>query len=52
MEGMKNESIVASGIYYYVEENITESRLAFRQACSHTDHQQQDHHGMKHVSVG
>ncbi|KAK7061191.1 hypothetical protein R3P38DRAFT_2828031 [Favolaschia claudopus] len=30
VEGMLNESIVASGIYYYDEENITESRLAFR----------------------
>ncbi|KAJ7119523.1 hypothetical protein C8R44DRAFT_788312 [Mycena epipterygia] len=30
VEGMKNESIAASGIYYYDEENITESKLAFR----------------------
>lgn len=29
-EGMRNEEIVASGIYYYDEENIGESRLAFR----------------------
>ncbi|KAF8173761.1 hypothetical protein K438DRAFT_1771934 [Mycena galopus ATCC 62051] len=27
---MLNERIVASGIYYYKEENISESRLAFR----------------------
>ncbi|KDN35321.1 hypothetical protein RSAG8_11655, partial [Rhizoctonia solani AG-8 WAC10335] len=32
VEGMKNEAIAASGIYYYDEENITESRLAFRTA--------------------
>ncbi|KZV97526.1 hypothetical protein EXIGLDRAFT_730457 [Exidia glandulosa HHB12029] len=32
VEGMKNERIVASGIYYYDEENIGESRLAFRTA--------------------
>ncbi|KAH7084596.1 hypothetical protein BKA62DRAFT_801290 [Auriculariales sp. MPI-PUGE-AT-0066] len=31
VEGMKNEAIVASGIYYYDEQNISESRLAFRQ---------------------
>ncbi|KAJ7911603.1 hypothetical protein B0H13DRAFT_2009347 [Mycena leptocephala] len=30
VEGMVNESIVASGIYYYDEENITESKLSFR----------------------
>ncbi|KAJ7666878.1 hypothetical protein DFH06DRAFT_1184939 [Mycena polygramma] len=30
VEGMTNEAIVASGIYYYDEENITESKLAFR----------------------
>ncbi|KAJ7179689.1 hypothetical protein C8R46DRAFT_646991 [Mycena filopes] len=30
VEGMLNERIVASGIYYYDEENISESRLAFR----------------------
>ncbi|KAJ6530430.1 hypothetical protein DFH09DRAFT_1250363 [Mycena vulgaris] len=30
VEGMLNEHIVASGIYYYEEENISESHLAFR----------------------
>ncbi|KAJ6548599.1 hypothetical protein B0H19DRAFT_1221043 [Mycena capillaripes] len=30
VEGMANEHIVASGIYYYDEENITEARLSFR----------------------
>ncbi|KAG8724297.1 hypothetical protein FRC09_020358 [Ceratobasidium sp. 395] len=34
IEGMSNEAIAASGIYYYSEENITESRLAFRTAAS------------------
>ncbi|KAJ7083091.1 hypothetical protein B0H15DRAFT_923966 [Mycena belliarum] len=34
VEGMINERIVASGIYYYEEENITESRLAFRVTTS------------------
>ncbi|QRV79803.1 filamentous muscle protein titin-animal, related protein [Ceratobasidium sp. AG-Ba] len=30
VEGMSSEAIAASGIYYYDEENVTESRLAFR----------------------
>ncbi|KAI1788936.1 hypothetical protein LXA43DRAFT_1075570 [Ganoderma leucocontextum] len=32
VEGMANERIVATGIYYYQSENVAESRLAFRQA--------------------
>ncbi|KAJ7139968.1 hypothetical protein C8R43DRAFT_1018437 [Mycena crocata] len=39
VEGMANEQIVASGIYYYDEKNITESHLSFRvptgQPCYH-----------------
>ncbi|KAG9042774.1 hypothetical protein FS837_010393 [Tulasnella sp. UAMH 9824] len=34
VEGMANERIVASGIYYYDSENITESQVAFRQPVS------------------
>ncbi|KAI9060773.1 hypothetical protein FKP32DRAFT_1577374 [Trametes sanguinea] len=30
VEGMANEKIVATGLYYYASENITESRLSFR----------------------
>ncbi|KAJ6510571.1 hypothetical protein C8R45DRAFT_1059730 [Mycena sanguinolenta] len=30
VEGMLNERIVASGIYYYDAENVTESKLSFR----------------------
>ncbi|ORZ36615.1 hypothetical protein BCR44DRAFT_1432248 [Catenaria anguillulae PL171] len=30
VEGMLNESIVATGLYYYAMDNITESRLHFR----------------------
>ena len=29
---MINEAIVSTGIYYYDEENVTESHLAFRTA--------------------
>ncbi|KAF8173752.1 hypothetical protein K438DRAFT_1728218 [Mycena galopus ATCC 62051] len=43
VEAMLNERIVASGIYYYEEENISESRLAFRVTTgSPTYHQQHD----------
>ncbi|KAF7328872.1 hypothetical protein MVEN_02516900 [Mycena venus] len=42
VEGMVNESIVASGIYYYDEENITESRLSFRVAVGEPDYHGQD----------
>ncbi|KAF8601413.1 hypothetical protein BDV93DRAFT_524801 [Ceratobasidium sp. AG-I] len=34
IEGMSNESIAVSGIYYYDEDNITESHLAFRTAAA------------------
>ncbi|KAJ7982914.1 hypothetical protein DFH06DRAFT_1171871 [Mycena polygramma] len=42
VEGMLNERIVASGIYYYDEENISESRLAFRVATSDPVYHEQD----------
>ncbi|KAJ7499568.1 hypothetical protein FB451DRAFT_1205882 [Mycena latifolia] len=42
VEGMVNERIVASGIYYYEEENISESRLAFRVITSPPVYHQQD----------
>jgi len=32
VEGMRNEKIISTGIYYYDQENITNSHLAFRQA--------------------
>jgi len=34
VEGMRNESIVASGIYYYDVKNISDSQLGFRQEVS------------------
>lgn len=37
VEGMVNERIVATGIYYYASENISESRLEFRQAVKMPD---------------
>ncbi|CAE6440372.1 unnamed protein product [Rhizoctonia solani] len=48
VEGMKNEAIAASGIYYYDEENITESRLAFRTAVTPPeDYEQNDDRGCR-----
>ncbi|KAG9043993.1 hypothetical protein FS837_008913 [Tulasnella sp. UAMH 9824] len=49
VEGMANERIVASGIYYYDSENITESQLAFRQPVTFTDvdYEQSDGRGIK-----
>ncbi|KAJ6589078.1 hypothetical protein B0H19DRAFT_1102820 [Mycena capillaripes] len=42
VEGMVNESIVASGIYYYDEENITESKLSFRVPVGEPEYHEQD----------
>ncbi|KAJ6542721.1 hypothetical protein B0H19DRAFT_1171611 [Mycena capillaripes] len=42
VEGMVNESIVASGIYYYDEENITESKLSFRVPVGEPSYHGQD----------
>ncbi|KAG8711500.1 hypothetical protein FRC08_015809 [Ceratobasidium sp. 394] len=48
IEGMSNEAITASGIYYYSEDNITESRLAFRTAASIPgSYEQNDEHGCR-----
>ncbi|CAE6435793.1 unnamed protein product [Rhizoctonia solani] len=50
VEGMKNEAIAVSAIYYYDEENITESRLAFRTAVvAPEDYEQSDNRGCKLV---
>ncbi|KAJ6553919.1 hypothetical protein DFH09DRAFT_1166249 [Mycena vulgaris] len=42
VEGMLNEHIVASEIHYYEEENISESRLAFRVTTSPPVYHDQD----------
>lgn len=46
VEGMKNEDIVASGIYYYYSENITESHLHFREAIREPNYEQNDNRGV------
>ena len=50
VEGMANENIVATGLYYYACENITESRLDFRITVGTSDgvdmrYEQDDHRG-------
>ncbi|GJE86998.1 DUF4246 domain-containing protein [Phanerochaete sordida] len=48
VEGMVNEAIVSSGIYYYDEDNITESALAFRMGVgAPEDYEQDDEAGVR-----
>lgn len=49
VEGMLNERIVSTAIYYWDSENITESRLSFRTALDDPDYEQNDDAGMREV---
>ncbi|MET7644345.1 DUF4246 domain-containing protein [Streptomyces sp. NPDC005426] len=49
VEGMLNERIVSTGIYYWDSENITESRLSFRAALDDPDYEQNDDNGLREV---
>nr|WSW70640.1 DUF4246 domain-containing protein [Streptomyces sp. NBC_00995] len=49
VEGMLNERIVSTGIYYWDSENITESRLAFRAALGDPRYEQNDDNGLREV---
>eukprot|EP01137_Pigoraptor_chileana_P019097 Opistho-2@79654 len=49
VEGMENENIVASGIYYYKSENISESRLAFRTEVNEPNYEQGDARGVSAI---
>ncbi|MFF0075491.1 DUF4246 domain-containing protein [Streptomyces sp. NPDC005494] len=49
VEGMLNERIVSTGIYYWDSENITESRLSFRAALDDPDYEQNDDNGLRDV---
>ncbi|WP_217252702.1 DUF4246 domain-containing protein [Streptomyces sp. AC602_WCS936] len=49
VEGMLNERIVSTGIYYWDSENITESRLSFRTALDDPHYEQNDDNGMRDV---
>ncbi|GGW05807.1 DUF4246 domain-containing protein [Streptomyces narbonensis] len=49
VEGMLNERIVSTGIYYWDSENITESRLGFRAALDDPDYEQNDDNGLREI---
>ncbi|MFE4312072.1 DUF4246 domain-containing protein [Streptomyces sp. NPDC056891] len=49
VEGMLNERIVSTGIYYWDSKNITESRLSFRAALDDPEYEQNDDNGMRDV---
>ena len=49
VEGMANEGIVASAIYYYDCTNVTECTLSFREAVSEPDYEQNDNRGVEAV---
>ncbi|XP_037046844.1 uncharacterized protein LOC119081759 [Bradysia coprophila] len=48
-EATESEAIVATGIYYYSMENITESILKFRQATDDPPYEQDDREGVYQV---
>jgi Protein of unknown function (DUF4246)/Domain of unknown function DUF4246, N-terminal len=49
VEGMMNERIVSTGIYYWDSENITDSRLSFRVAVNEPEYEQNDREGVREV---
>ncbi|MQY10180.1 hypothetical protein SRB5_02870 [Streptomyces sp. RB5] len=49
VEGMLNERIVSTGIYYWDSDNITDSSLAFRAVLDDPDYQQNDDTGVREV---
>ncbi|WP_024760889.1 DUF4246 domain-containing protein [Streptomyces exfoliatus] len=49
VEGMLNERIVSTAIYYWDSENITESRLSFRAALDDPHYEQNDDNGLRDV---
>jgi hypothetical protein len=48
VEGMQSEGIVGTLIHYYSCDNITESRLNFRQAICEPEYEQSDDRGVAH----
>ncbi|MFE6222569.1 DUF4246 domain-containing protein [Streptomyces sp. NPDC057854] len=49
VEGMLNERIVSTALFYWDSENITESRLAFRAGIDDPEYEQNDEAGMREV---
>ncbi|KJZ73699.1 hypothetical protein HIM_06817 [Hirsutella minnesotensis 3608] len=51
IEGLLNEHICASALFYYDSENITESRLAFRARCDEEELQMLEYQQNDHRSI-
>ncbi|CAF3289403.1 unnamed protein product [Rotaria sp. Silwood2] len=49
VEGMENEHIVCTGIFYYFSSNITQSDLQFRTVISEPNYEQYDDYGVRKV---
>ncbi|PWA02272.1 hypothetical protein BB558_001611 [Smittium angustum] len=49
VEGIQNEEIVATGIYYYDQENITDSYFALRQSVCEPEYEEGDHKGVETI---
>ncbi|PVU97088.1 hypothetical protein BB559_002157 [Furculomyces boomerangus] len=49
VEGMQNEEIVATGIYYYDQENVTDSYLAFKQCIREEEYKSYDFDNLESV---
>ena len=49
VEGMMNERIVSTGIYYWDSENITETRLGFRESVDPPGHQREDRDAVREI---
>lgn len=49
VEGTINENIVATVLYYYDVENVSESRLAFRASMSDPEYEQSDERGVQQI---
>ncbi|KNE62389.1 hypothetical protein AMAG_07611 [Allomyces macrogynus ATCC 38327] len=49
IEGMLNESIIATAIYYWDVENITESKLQFRSGVQAPTYEQSDDRGIQYA---
>nr|WBO80084.1 DUF4246 domain-containing protein [Streptomyces sp. SBE_14.2] len=47
VEGMLNERIVSTALYYWDNENITDSRLSFRTALDDPEYEQSDDNGVR-----
>ena len=49
VEGMRNESIIASAVSYYSQDNVSDGHLAFRQAVDEPVHDPGDDDGLRRV---